>query len=86
MRYEWEGGAACWCIAQRLRVRYITPPSALAAVKALICWVVGGCGLAWLLLWRVALAKVVRGQAMEKAPSGPWPLVGGLSGVGLLVL
>jgi hypothetical protein len=62
----------------------------LTAVKALICWAVSGCGLAWLLLWRVALAKVVGGQAMvkamEKAPAGPWPLEGGLSGAGLLVL
>jgi len=63
---------------------YITPPSALSAVKALICWAAGGCGPVWLLQWRAALAMVSGVLEKVKSPGGPWPLEGGPAGVVLL--
>ena len=63
---------------------YITPPSALSAVKVLICWAVFGSGLVWRWLW---LAGRSTGPGvLEKVPALSGPLGGGLSVAGLLGL
>jgi len=56
---------------------YITPPSALSAVKVLICWAAFWSGLVWRWLW---LAGRSTGPGvLEKVPALSGPLGGGLS-------